>query len=387
MIDRLFVTKMKRYARQFPVIAITGPRQIGKSTLAKLFAAETGRYVVFYDLENPADYLILSDQAQAVFENQREQLVVIDEVQRLKALFPLLRYEVDQYRKPLRFLLLGSASPDLIRDSSESLAGRIAFMELSGLLPPETGIAGWRDLWLRGGYPSVYLQDDPQQRKDWLENYINTYVQRDLPMLGMPADPGNSLRLLFMLAHLNGQILNMSTLARSLGLSVNTIKTYLYFLENAGIIRLLKPWAENAGKRLVRSPKVYIRDSGLLHYLFGVNSMEELLRHPGCGASFEGFIIEKTLSMPDTGYEGYFYHEHRRGELDLLLVNRANISSTVEIKMGVPDSPGNVARQMCRELNAAENLIVSASSNKNIELTDTLKLVTVESYFNRLAAP
>jgi predicted AAA+ superfamily ATPase len=267
MFHRQLVTKLNRLAKQFPVLAITGSRHIGKSTLARMYAEAIGKKLVFYDLENPSDHFALENQTTSLLESHSKQLVVIDEVQRMKSLFPVLRYLVDKDRTALRFLLLGSASPELIRDSSESLAGRIAYAELNGFLPSEIGLKNWDRLWFRGGYPLAYLQDDDVLRKDWLENYLNTYVQRDLPLLGMPAEPGVTLRLMFMLAHLNGQVLNMSNIARSLGLSVNTIKTYLYFLENAGIIRLLQPWFVNSGKRLVKNPKLYFRDSGLLHYL------------------------------------------------------------------------------------------------------------------------
>jgi predicted AAA+ superfamily ATPase len=381
MFHRQLVTKLNRLAKQFPVLAITGSRQIGKSTLARMYAEAVGKELVFYDLENPSDNFALENQTTSLLESHSEQLVVIDEVQRMKSLFPVLRYLVDKDRKALRFLLLGSASPELIRDSSESLAGRIAYAELSGFLPNEIGLQNWDRLWFRGGYPLAYLQDDDLLRKDWLENYLNTYVQRDLPMLGMPAEPGVTLRLMFMLAHVNGQILNMSNIARSLGLSVNTIKTYLYFLENAGIIRLLQPWFVNSGKRLVKNPKLYFRDSGLLHYLLGIRTRQDLSRHPSCGASFEGFIIEKILADNRLTSQAYFYAEHSGGEIDLVLVDGIEVKQTIEIKLGGLSNMRKPSRLIHNSFSKAEHVLVSGSADKNLQMEKGMQVLTVESFF------
>lgn len=381
MFQRQLVTKLNRLAKQFPVLAITGSRQIGKSTLARMYAEAVGKELVFYDLENPSDHFALENQTTSLLESHSNQLVVIDEVQRMKSLFPVLRYLVDKDRKALRFLLLGSASPELIRDSSESLAGRIAYAELSGFLPSEIGLENWDRLWFRGGYPLAYLQDDDLLRKDWLENYLNTYVQRDLPMLGMPAEPGVTLRLMFMLAHVNGQILNMSNIARSLGLSVNTIKTYLYFLENAGIIRLLQPWFVNSGKRLVKNPKLYFRDSGLLHYLLGVRTRQDLSRHPGCGASFEGYIIEKTLADNRLTSQAYFYAEHSGGEIDLVLVDGIEIKQTIEIKLGGLSNMRKPSRLIHSSFSNAKHVLVSGAADKNLQMEKGMQVLTVESFF------
>jgi predicted AAA+ superfamily ATPase len=381
MFFRQLVTKLNRLAKQFPVLAITGSRQIGKSTLARMYAEAVGKELVFYDLENPSDHFALENQTTSLLESHSKQLVVIDEVQRMKSLFPVLRYLVDKDRTALRFLLLGSASPELIRDSSESLAGRIAYAELSGFLPSEIGLENWDRLWFRGGYPLAYLQDDDVLRKDWLENYLNTYVQRDLPLLGMPAEPGVTLRLMFMLAHVNGQVLNMSNIARSLGLSVNTIKTYLYFLENAGIIRLLQPWFVNSGKRLVKNPKLYFRDSGLLHYLLGIRSRQDLNRHPGCGASFEGFIIEKTLSDVQLTAQPYFYAEHSGGEIDLLLVDGIDVIQTIEIKLGGLSNLRKPSRLIHSSFSKAQHILVSGAADKDLQLEKEIQLRSVESYF------
>ncbi len=381
MFHRQLVTKLNRLAMQFPVLAITGSRQIGKSTLARMYAEAIGKELVFYDLENPSDHFALENQTTSLLESHSKQLVVIDEVQRMKSLFPVLRYLVDKDRTALRFLLLGSASPELIRDSSESLAGRIAYAELSGFLPAEIGLQNWDRLWYRGGYPLAYLQDDDVLRKDWLENYLNTYVQRDLPLLGMPAEPGVTLRLMFMLAHLNGQVLNMSNIARSLGLSVNTIKTYLYFLENAGIIRLLKPWFVNSGKRLVKNPKLYFRDSGLLHYLLGIRTRQDLNRHPGCGASFEGFIIEKTAADVRLSSQPYFYAEHSGGEIDLLLVDGIDVIQTIEIKLGGISNLRKPSRLIHSSFSKAQHILVSGAADKDMQLEKEIQLLRVESYF------
>ncbi len=236
-------------------------------------------------------------------------------------------------------------------------------------------------MWFRGAYPLAYLQDDDVLRKDWLENYLNTYVQRDLPLLGMPAEPGVTLRLMFMLAHLNGQVLNMSNIARSLGLSVNTIKTYLYFLENAGIIRLLQPWFVNSGKRLVKNPKLYFRDSGLLHYLLGIRTRQDLNRHPGCGASFEGFIIEKTAADVRLSSQPYFYAEHSGGEIDLLLVDGIDVIQTIEIKLGGISNLRKPSRLIHSSFSKAQHILVSGAADKDMQLEKEIQLLRVESYF------
>jgi predicted AAA+ superfamily ATPase len=206
-------------------------------------------------------------------------------------------------------------------------------------------------------------------------------VQRDLPMLGMPAEPGVTLRLMFMLAHVNGQILNMSNIARSLGLSVNTIKTYLYFLENAGIIRLLQPWFVNSGKRLVKNPKLYFRDSGLLHYLLGVRTRQDLSRHPGCGASFEGFIIEKTLSDNRLTSQAYFYAEHSGGEIDLVLVDGIEVKQTIEIKLGGLSNMRKPTRLIHSSFSNARHVLVSGAADKNLQMEKGMQVLTVESFF------
>jgi predicted AAA+ superfamily ATPase len=382
MFHRQLITKLNRLAIQFPVLAIIGPRQIGKSTLAKMFAEIAGKNYVLFDLEKPSDQLALEEQTTQVLESNKENLVIIDEVQRQKALFPIMRYMVDEHRIPLRFLLLGSASPELIVNSSESLAGRIAFAELCGFLPVEVGVENWRKLWFRGGYPSAYLQDNNLQRKDWFENYINTYVQRDLPLLGMPSEPGVTIRLLYMLAHLNGQVLNMSNLSRSIGFSVNTIKTYLYFLENAGLIRLLQPWFVNSAKRVVKNPKMYFRDTGILHFLMGIQKEEDLLKHPACGASFESFIIEKTLSHTDLYAQGYFYSEHSGGEIDLLLVEGIQVKTTIEIKLGGLNNLNKVSKVLHQSFRDAQRILVSGETNKNLQLTSNMEMISIENYFS-----
>jgi len=259
---------------------------------------------------------------------------------------------------------------------------RIAYAELSGFLPSEVGVENWKKLWFRGGYPNAFLQDNNELRKDWFENYINTYVQRDLPLLGMPSEPGVTIRLLYMLAHLSGKILNMSTLSRSMGLSVNTIKKYLYFLENAGIIRLLQPWFANSAKRLVKNPKLYFRDNGILHFLLGITGEQDLLKHPSCGASFEGFIIEKTLSNPTLDLQGYFYSEHSGGEIDLILVRGIEVVCTIEIKLGGSNNLSKVSKVLHQSFSAASRILVSGETNKNMQLAHNMEMMTVAHYFS-----
>jgi predicted AAA+ superfamily ATPase len=362
MIERQLTARLKKLGKSFPVLAITGPRQIGKTTLAKQFAQGSGRKTLYLDLESPRDYTALSINPQLFLESHSGKLVIIDEVQRLKSLFPLLRHLVDQTGKPLQFLLLGSATPDVIRDSSETLAGRIAFVELSGINIAEAGVEQMQHLWFRGGFPVPFLMDDDEIRSAWFENFLFTYVQRDLPALGSPAAPQIMLRLVQMLAHLNGQLLNMTSLSKSLGLSVNTIKTYINFLINGYLISKLEPWHSNAGKRLVKTPKIYFRDTGLLHHLHNIRTQSDLFSFPSVGASFETFAVNSIKQAIGTNAETYFYREHAGGEVDLVIVRAQIILATIEIKLSSTATVTSEGQRSTETLKAKKRYVVSADA-------------------------
>jgi predicted AAA+ superfamily ATPase len=305
--DLLEITKLMA---AFPVTAILGPRQCGKTTLARTFNADH-----HFDLENPRDVARL-EQPQLALEDLRG-LIVIDEIQRQPDLFPLLRYLVDRDLGQ-KYLILGSASRDLIRQGSETLAGRIAFHELGGLRLSDVGGENVPDLWLRGGLPRSFLARTEEQSLIWRRQYISTFLERDIPQLGITIPARTLRRFWIMLSHYHGQVLNYSELGRSFGVSDMTVRRYCEILEGAFMVRLLAPWAADIGKRVVRRPKLYLRDSGLLHALMSLETMDQLQSSPRLGASWEGFALDsvcRTLHLEDG--EFYFWRTHAGAELDL----------------------------------------------------------------------
>lgn len=302
-----------------PVVAILGARQVGKTTLALDLAALRGEPTTHFDLEDPEDLARLEDPKLAL--RDLRGLIVIDEVQRRPDLFPVLRVLADRRDRPARFLILGSASPDALRQSSESLAGRIVYHELGGFSLDEVGFDNLPDLWLRGGFPRSFLASGDAESMEWRRSFVRTFLERDLPQLGIQVPAPTLHRFWSMVAHYHGQTWNSSELARALDVSQPTVKRYLDLLTAALVVRQLQPWFENLGKRQVKSPKAYVLDSGLLHTLLGLETRDELERHPKVGASWEGFalgeIVARLGAFPE---ECYFWATHSGAELDLLIV-------------------------------------------------------------------
>ena len=306
----------------FPVVAILGPRQIGKTTLARQVADEHGGPCQRLDLEHPADLNRLLDDPMLALEEMRG-LVVIDEVQRRPDLFPVLRVLADRRPLPARFLVLGSASPDLIRQSSESLAGRVHYYRLGGLGLDEVEYRLDRR-WLRGGFPEAWLAEDDAAGFLWLDGFVRTFLERDLPELGVSVPSPALRRFWTMLGHWHGQVWKSSEFARSFGVADTTVRRYLDILSAALVVRQLRPWHENIAKRQVKAPKVYLQDSGVLHALLGVETMDALNAHPKAGASWEGMIVEAIidqLGLQDD--QAYFWATHGGAEMDLLLARGA----------------------------------------------------------------
>jgi len=301
--------------RVHSVAALLGPRQCGKTTIARMIARQ--RPSVYFDLENPVDARRLEAPMRAL--EKLKDLVIIDEVQRLPKLFELLRVLVDRPDNHARFLLLGSASPYLVKGVSESLAGRIGFTDLSGFDLTEIGAGQYERLWLRGGFPRAYLADDDPAAMLWRGDFIRTFLERDIPQLGITIPAETLRRFWTMIAHYHGQIWNAATFARSMGTSENTARRYLYILAGAYMIRLLPPWFENIRKRQVKAPKVYIRDSGVLHALLQLQTLADLQGHPKLGSSWEGFAIEQIICTLETR-DTYFWATHAGAELDLLVM-------------------------------------------------------------------
>lgn len=310
---------VRRQLRRQPVVALLGPRQIGKTTLARAVADTAGTPVTTFDLEHPADLRRLDDEATAL--QDLRGLVVIDEVQRRPGLFPVLRVLADRPRRPATFLVLGSASPHLLAQSAETLAGRVTYHELDGLGLADLRAGTWRRLWLRGGYPRSFLARNDAESVAWRADLRRTYIEQDLPALG-PGFPARTIeRVWEMLAHFHGQLWNGAEIARAFGVSHTTSRRYLDLLVDTFMIRLLPPWTENTGKRLVKSPKLYVRDTGLLHHLLGIGRQDDLVRHPKIGASFEGFVVDAVIRrLGADRRECHFWATHQGAELDLLVV-------------------------------------------------------------------
>jgi len=311
------IRRIETALRNNPAAVLLGPRQCGKTTLARMIAA--GRASEYFDLEDPRDLAQLASPMLAL-ENLRG-LVIIDEVQRKPDLFEALRVLMDRPARKARFLLLGSASPGLVRGVSESLAGRTALIEMSGFDLREIGRANSRRLWLRGGLPRSYLARSHQASREWRDDFVVTFLERDISQLGITIPAQTLRRFWMMVAHYHGQVWNAAEFARSLGHSERTARRYLDILTGAFVVRQLEPWHENIGKRQVKSPKIYIRDSGLLHALLGVETHRDLLGHPKVGASWEGFGLEQVLALTGAR-QAYYWATYAGAEIDLLLLRR-----------------------------------------------------------------
>jgi len=327
---RQHMERLSWLLRHFPIVAIVGPRQVGKTTLALAVASQRRSATVRFDLEDPNDRARLADPMLAL--EPLRGLVVLDEIQQRPELFPALRVLADRPRHPARFLVLGSASPSLLRQSSESLAGRIAYHELRGFSADEVGERRSRALWRRGGFPRSLLASTEAASIEWRREFIRTFLQRDLPQLGISLPAPTLERFWSMLAHYHAQTWNGSELGRAFGVADTTVRGYLDTLTATFMVRLLRPWHENLAKRQVKAPKVYLSDSGLLHALLGVTDQGDLERHPKVGASWEGFAMAEVVErLGARDEECFFWATHQGAELDLL-VKRGRVRLGFEFK-------------------------------------------------------
>ena len=332
MFERFVVNNLLELIADRPAVALVGPRQVGKTTLVRSLTSQFARESIYLDLESLQDLNRLQD-AELYLSERQDKLIILDEIQRMPALFPLLRSLIDRHRVAGRFLLLGSASPHLLQQSSESLAGRIAYVELQPLTWQEVqGQVTYQQHWLRGGYPDVLLAPTDRLANRRMNDFIQTYVERDLPALGLGASPSRVRTLLSMLVSVHANQLNISGLARSLSLSVPTIQSYLDFLENAFLIRRLAPYFVNIGKRLVKAPKLYLRDSGMFHSLAAVETIEALAGSLYIGGSWEGYIVQQVIAHLSYNTQAYFYRTADGSELDLVLVKGDKPVVGIEIK-------------------------------------------------------
>lgn len=318
MIDRPhYIQAIQTGLRQSAVVALLGPRQCGKTTLAQMIAEK--RKSEYFDLEDPVDLSRL--EAPMLALENLSGLVIVDEIQRKPELFPILRVLADRKKKKARFLILGSASPHIVRDVSESLAGRIRFVEMDGFDLREIGGDDFRKLWVRGGFPRSYLSRSENLSLTWRKDFIKTFLERDIPQLGISIPAATLRRFWTMTSHFHGQIWNAAEFARSLGRSEATARRYLDILTGAYVVRQLQPWYENIKKRQIKSPKIYIRDSGLLHALLSLETQKDLFQHPKYGASWEGFALEQILKVTDPA-DAYFWGTHGGAELDLMILKK-----------------------------------------------------------------
>lgn len=337
-IQRTIEKKVNQYLSVFPVVAILGPRQCGKSTLVKNLAKNWSNSI-YLDLQNDGDLNKLSEP-MLFFQSNEDKIICMDEIQLVPKLFSILRSVIDNNRRNGKFIVLGSASRDLIQQTSESLAGRIGMIYLAPFAINEVNKRGDFSLnkfWLRGGFPDSYLAEEEDYSKIWRENFIKTFIERDIPQLGFQIPALQLKRFLIMCAHLQGQLLNASKLGESLGLTHPTIRRYIDLLEQTFILRTIMPYEGNVKKRLVKSPKVFVRDAGLLHTLLAINSYNDLLGNPIFGVSWEGMVIENIIvNMPDWNY--FFYKTAAGDELDLIL-EKGNQRIAIECKASAAPKP------------------------------------------------
>lgn len=373
MIDRRILSDLNDSLNHFPVVSIIGPRQVGKTTLAKQLMSQATKPTIYLDLEMQSDLFKLKN-AELFLSQHTDHLVVIDEVQNKKELYPLIRGLVDQQREPARFLLLGSASPELIRDSSESLAGRIVYHQLHPFDMTEIHESfSQNDLWIKGGFPNMLLIEQPNLSHRWMSNFISTYLNRDLLQLGLNASPNVIRSLWTMMAHLNGQLLNATAIGNSLGVTTPTVKRYIDFLADAFLLKSLQPFHWNISKRLVKTPKVYLTDTGILHHLLGVPDFAALSGNPAIGSSWETFVLNQISATKPDGVDLYFYRTHQGTEVDLVFTRGITVLATAETKYSNSPQITKGNYQAFNDLKSPINYVITPSSddfqfNKNVRV-------------------
>ncbi len=359
MIDRRISAELNALIDSGPAVALIGPRQVGKTTLA--LAIGERRPSIYLDLESDADRAKLTEP-ELYLEQHSDKLVILDEVHRLPNLFQNLRGLIDRGRRTGkrtgRFLLLGSASMDLLKQSGETLAGRIAYLELHPIDGTEVPADQMNTLWVRGGFPDSFLASSDRVSQRWRQDFIRTYLERDIPLLG-PRIPAETLRRFWtMLAHHQSGLLNAADFARALGVDGKTVASYLDLLVDLLLVRRLEPWHSNLGKRLVKSPRIYVRDSGIAHTLLGLATQEEVLGHPVAGASWEGFVIETLIAAAPAGTQNNFYRTAAGAEIDLLLTPPGDRPWAIEIKRSLTPKLEKGFYLACEDIEPARRIVV-----------------------------
>ena len=370
---------------EYPAVVLLGPRQVGKTTLAHQISGELDS--VYLDLETPSQLAKLSDPELYLLDH-RKSLVIFDEVHRAPELFRVLRGNIDQGRREGlrsgRFLLLGSASMDLLRQSGESLAGRVAYLELNPFDLLEINPGQQDQLWILGGFPDSFLASSEERSFEWRENFIRTYLERDVPQLG-PRIPAETLRRFWMmLAHSQGSPLNAAMIARSLGVNGKTVAGYLDLMVDLLLVRRLQPWHTNVGKRLRKSPKVYVRDSGVLHALLNLRTREDILGHPVVGHSWEGFVIENLLAVAPARSEANYYRAAGGAEIDLVLTLPGRKPWAIEIKRRLNPKPGRGFHSACGDIDPEARFVVYPGS-EGYRLSREVEVINLKQMLGKIA--
>ncbi len=385
MIQRIYDTKISKLLKQFPIVCLLGPRQSGKTTAAKLYAKNSKHKLLYLDMESPSDVRKMGD-AEFFLEQHSDYLVIIDEIQFQPLLFPLLRHLVDEKRKAGRFLILGSASPELMKNASESLAGRVFYIDTSPFnlaeLPKKSTTLAKH--WFRGGFPDAWLAKSDALWLNWMDGFSRTFIERDLnQMFGVSFSPQLMYKLWRMLAHQQGGVWNAQSFSKGLEVSPTTINRYIEYLVGAFMIRKLQPFYINTRKRLLKTPKVYFRDSGLLHYLLDIHSSKDLLYHPIIGYSWEGYVIEQICQMLHPRIQPYYYKTHDGSEMDLVLVKGLNPIACIEIKYALSPSVSRGMRESMKDLNCKKNYFIVPSNTDSYLLEPGLKVCILKDFLEK----
>jgi uncharacterized protein len=380
MIERRITAEILENSRYFPAIGIIGPRQVGKTTLAKALQNHLSKPCIYLDLELDED-LIRLQNAQAYLQSHQDKCVIIDEIQLMPRLFPLLRALIDQQREPARFMILGSASPVIIRQSSETLAGRIAYHELAPLsyIEIQSQHITQQVHWFRGGFPQALLAPNDEVARTWLRFFTNTFMEKDLKALGYEISLQTMSKLYRMIAHVHGQIQNASALANALGVSSKTVGKYLDLLEGGFLIQRLAPYYVNLGKRLIKSPKIYFRDTGILHYLAAIPNLEALLGNQLIGASWEGYVIEQIRCALNSDWQFYYYRTVVGAEIDLVIISPHGNMTCIEIKYSSAPSVSKGFYQSIEDLQPKHPYVIVPSGTSYL-LNERLRVVSLADF-------
>ncbi len=384
MINRKYLDEVNNLLDEYPAVGVLGPRQVGKTTLAESIASAMSPTPIYLDLESPKDRAKLTEP-ENYFDLHKGKLIILDEIQRVPELFQVLRGVIDRRRKEgqrtRQFLILGSSSLELLKQSSETLAGRIAYKELPGITATEIEeptAAKLDVLWLRGGFPDSYLAKNDDASLRWRQNFIDTYLERDVPQLGLRIPAVTLKRLWTMLAHNQGGQLNTAQLGANLDITAPTAKRYIALLEDLLLLKTLRPWVGNVSKRLTRSPKIYIRDSGLVHALLNLKTFDDVLGHPVVGVSWEGFVIENLLNCLPIGVSAWFYRTSVGAEIDLVIEFNQIKKYAIEIKRSLTPTLSKGFYLGCEDIEATQRFVVYSGTEKYLLNTNTFAISLVD---------